>query len=83
MTSYLVQRSSSRDGSYKTIARLETGKSYTDGTVKGANRYYYQVAAKTKSSGIIYSKPCSFQCPSKSGTVFDLIHKSDVGQKPK
>ncbi len=63
VTSYLVQRSSSRDGSYKTIARLETGKSYTDGTVKGANRYYYQVAAKTKSSGIIYSKPCSFQCP--------------------
>lgn len=63
VTSYLVQRGSARNGDFKTIARLETGKSYLDQKVASANRYYYRVAAKTKSGDLIYSKVCKFQCP--------------------
>ncbi|MDE6887946.1 MAG: fibronectin type III domain-containing protein [Eubacterium sp.] len=63
VSSYLVQRSSRRDGDYKTIARQKTGKSYIDQKVTSASRYYYRVAAKTEGGEISYSKICSFLCP--------------------
>ena len=63
VASFLVQRSDSRNGNYKTLAHLAAGKSYTDKKVKSANRYYYRVAAKTKNGNVFYSNACQFQCP--------------------
>lgn len=61
--SYLVQRSTSRDGKYKTIARLASGKSNTDQTVTGAKHFYYRIAAKAESGKLYYSRSYPFQCP--------------------
>jgi lysophospholipase L1-like esterase len=63
VSSYLVQRSTSRDGKYKTIARLASGKSYTDQTVTGAKHFYYRIAAKAESGKLYYSRSYPFQCP--------------------
>ncbi len=81
VSSYLVQRSSSRNGKYKTIARPEAGKKYTDKKVKSAQRCYYRIAAKTESGDLYYSKACLFQCPVEPLSGVRLVRYSTTSIK--
>ncbi|MCI8448382.1 MAG: hypothetical protein HFH30_08290 [Eubacterium sp.] len=81
VSSYLVQRSSSRNGKYKTIARPEAGKKYTDKKVKSAQRCYYRIAAKTESGDLYYSKARLFQCPVEPLSGVRLVRYSTTSIK--
>lgn len=81
VSSYLVQRSSSRNGKYKTAARPEAGKKYTDKKVKSGQRYYYRIAAKTESGDLYYSKACLFQCPVEPLSGVRLVRYSTTSIK--
>lgn len=82
VSSYLIQRSSTKNGKYKTIARLKTSKrTFTDKKVTRGNSYAYRVAAKTKSGNLFYSKTCSFQCPIEPLSGVNLIRYSSSSIK--
>ncbi|KQW00074.1 alginate lyase family protein [Rhizobacter sp. Root1221] len=60
--SYTVNRSTSSDGRYSTIASGVTGSSYTDKSVTNGTTYYYTVTA-TNSAGTSGSSPADSATP--------------------
>lgn len=63
-TSYTVKRSTSRGGSYSTIASGITGSSYTDTSVINGTTYYYTVTA-SNSAGTSDSSPEDSATPAR------------------
>lgn len=77
ITDYYIQRSSSQKGKFKTVARKKAGsRVYTDARVTRGNKYFYRVAAKTKSKNTYYSKAHSFKCPLETVSGINLVRYS-------
>ncbi len=79
---YEVQRSSQKNGIYKTIASLEQDDcKYIDKTVKSGTQYYYCIRALLDNDEYIYSKPAAFICPLDKVTDVKLTRYSSASIK--
>lgn len=90
---YRIQRSTSKKGTYKTVAELKKNKTYyVDKGVKAKKKYYYRIQALNRVGGIIgcgsYSNPVAgstitstalVYVKSNSSTAMEIKWKKDAG----